>query len=278
MGANYYLDYRRSQYATTTDRLNAITGDIHDQARLENIKMDMKMARADEAQAKKELSSVDLNIAKMREELDKMRDKVDQYREVAEKERAANGGMTNKQLDSEITKMNQRVASLQSEVDGLTVSLAIAMATLAGCATTAADCDPSNSDVSILTKMSCDGSGQYRGHIDRAEQDLISAQEANARFRQIHADIEAQRQAVGQSLAAQRAQQLALNKSLGDLLGKLKARYANKRDVTRQIADLEKTLQDTNKVSTNPADIQAKQKNLQALQAKAKQLQDSLVE
>lgn len=159
-----------------------------------------------------------------------------------------------------------------------TVSLAIAVATLAGCATTAADCDPSNSDVSILTKMSCDGSGQYRGHIDRAEQDLISAQEANARFRQIHADIEAQRQAVGQSLAAQRAQQQALNKSLGDLLGKLKARYANKRDVTRQIADLEKTLQDTNKVSTNPADIQAKQKNLQALQAKAKQLQDSLVE
>ncbi|WP_424625414.1 hypothetical protein [Achromobacter marplatensis] len=138
MGANYYLDYRRSQYANTTDRLNAITGDIRqdtdkviarsntvrevikdDQARLENIKMDMKMARADEAQAKKELSSVDLNIAKMREELDKMRDKVDQYREVAEKERAANGGMTNKQLDSEITKMNQRVASLQSEVDGL---------------------------------------------------------------------------------------------------------------------------------------------------------------
>ncbi|KAG1447242.1 hypothetical protein G6F57_017119 [Rhizopus arrhizus] len=236
MGANYYLDYRRSQYANTTDRLNAITGDIRqdtdkviarsntvrevikdDQARLENIKMDMKMARADEAQAKKELSSVDLNIAKMREELDKMRDKVDQYREVAEKERAANGGMPNKQLDSEITKMNQRVASLQSEVDGLTVSLAIAMATLAGCATTAADCDPSNSDVSILTKMSCDGSGQYRGHIDRAEQDLISAQEANARFRQIHADIEAQRQAVGQSLAAQRAQQLALNKSLGAL-------------------------------------------------------------
>ncbi|KAG1251524.1 hypothetical protein G6F66_015280 [Rhizopus arrhizus] len=98
MGANYYLDYRRSQYANTTDRLNAITGDIRqdtdkviarsntvrevikdDQARLENIKMDMKMARADEAQAKKELSSVDLNIAKMREELDKMRDKVDQY-------------------------------------------------------------------------------------------------------------------------------------------------------------------------------------------------------
>lgn len=159
-----------------------------------------------------------------------------------------------------------------------TVSMAIAVATLAGCATTAADCDPSNSDVSILTKMSCDGSGQYRGYIDRAEQDLISAQEANARFHQIDADIEAQRQAVGQSLAAQRTQQQALNKSLGDLLGKLKARYANKRDVTRQIADLEKTLQATNKVSTNPADIQAKQKNLQALQAKAKQLQDSLVE
>ncbi|QVQ24457.1 hypothetical protein [Achromobacter deleyi] len=154
--------------------------------------------------------------------------------------------------------------------------LAAATAVLAGCATTAADCDPSNSDVSILTKMSCDGSGQYRGHIDRAEQDLISAQEANARFRQIYADIEAQRQSVGQSLAVQRKQQQALNKSTGELLAKLKARYGSQKDVKQQIAAMEANLQATNTLATNPAEIQAKQKNLQALQAKAKLLQDSL--
>ncbi|MNQ72496.1 hypothetical protein D3C85_872040 [compost metagenome] len=138
MGANYYLDYRRSQYANTTDRLNAITGDIRqdtdnviarsntvrevikdDQARLENIKMDMKMARTNEAQAKKDLASVDLNIAKMREELAKMRDKVDQYREVSETERATAGAKGSKELDAEISKLNVRVASLQKEVDGL---------------------------------------------------------------------------------------------------------------------------------------------------------------
>jgi len=124
--------------------------------------------------------------------------------------------------------------------------------------------------------MSCDGSGQYRGHVDRAEQGLISAQEDNARFRQIYADIEAQRDAVGKSLAEQRKRQQTLNRSLGSLLAQLKARKSDQKDVVLQITDLEASLQKTNTPATSTAAIQAKQKQLDALQAKAQRLQKSL--
>ncbi|MNN75421.1 hypothetical protein D3C81_1917250 [compost metagenome] len=60
------------------------------------------------------------------------------------------------------------------------------------------------------------------------------------------------------------------------MLAKLKARYGSQKDVKQQIAAMEANLQATNTLATNPAEIQAKQKNLQALQAKAKLLQDSL--
>jgi len=138
MGANYYLDQRRSQYANTTDRLNAITGDVQqdtenlitrsdtvravikdDQQKLDGIKTDMKTARLNQAQAQKDLSSVDLNIAKMREELARMRDKVQQYEKVAQTERSNAGSKQTKDLDAAIEKMNKRVAMLEQEIDGL---------------------------------------------------------------------------------------------------------------------------------------------------------------
>ena len=68
---------------------------------------------------------------------------------------------------------------------------------LAGCAMTPEQCDPSNRDASLLTKMSCDASGAYRAGIDQKEQALVSAQEENQMFRQVYADI-AQRQAASQ--------------------------------------------------------------------------------
>lgn len=48
---------------------------------------------------------------------------------------------------------------------------------LTGCATTATECDPSDADASLLTKLSCDTSGGYRKNITANEQQLQRNQE-----------------------------------------------------------------------------------------------------
>ena len=62
---------------------------------------------------------VDGNIAQLRQELDNMRVKVKGYNDVVQAERAQGNAPELKQIDANISKMNEKVASLQKEVDGL---------------------------------------------------------------------------------------------------------------------------------------------------------------
>lgn len=138
MGANYYLDQRRSEYANTSQRLQAYNNDVQadtqkvvartataqqviqdDQAQIAQIKRDLASKKIDQTQAKKQIASIDSNIAQLRTELTNMRTKVKGYSDVVQTERAQGDAPELKQIDANISKMNEKVASLQKEVDGL---------------------------------------------------------------------------------------------------------------------------------------------------------------
>ena len=131
MGANYYLDYRRSQYANTGERLNAMTNDVKadtqkviartdtamqvitdNKTTLSKIQADMKAQQLDQAKAKQDLAQIDKNIEVMSTDVDHMKDKVKQYEEVAQAEKASGNTKQVKGIDGEIAKMKKRVASL----------------------------------------------------------------------------------------------------------------------------------------------------------------------
>lgn len=138
MGANYYLDQRRSEYANSAERLKVMSNDVRedtkkvqertqtalqviadDKKSLARIQTDMKRQALDKTAAQKDLGRIDKNIAVLRKDLDNMNDKVAQYREVSDAESSAGNKKQAAQLDAEIKKMNSQVASLQGEVDML---------------------------------------------------------------------------------------------------------------------------------------------------------------
>ena len=138
MGANYYLDQRRSEYSNTSERLQKYNSDVQldtqkvvartataqqvikdDQAQIAQIKRDLASKKINQAQAKQQIAMVDGNIAQLRTELDNMRTKVKGYNDVVKAERVQGDAPELKQMDANISKMNEKVASLQKEVDGL---------------------------------------------------------------------------------------------------------------------------------------------------------------
>ncbi|MBV6824766.1 hypothetical protein [Pseudomonas sp. PD9R] len=138
MGANYYLDQRRSEYADTTTRLQKINSDVEqhtqevitrtataqrvisdDQAEIAKIKQDIASKKVDKTQAQAQIIQIDKNITLLRKELGNMRTTVTEYTKVADAERAQGTSAEIKQVDMNILKMNEKVATLQKEVDGL---------------------------------------------------------------------------------------------------------------------------------------------------------------
>ena len=138
MGANYYYDQRRSQYANTAERLQVMSADIQkdteqvaartetmqrvirdDEQSIAAIQKSIKNKQLDKAQAEQELAGIDQNLALMRKELGNMRNKVAEYEKTAKLERESGAGSDVAKIEEEIGKMNLKVAALQQEVDGL---------------------------------------------------------------------------------------------------------------------------------------------------------------
>lgn len=154
-----------------------------------------------------------------------------------------------------------------------------AVLALSGCATKPGECDATNRDSSMLTKMNCDYSGGYSDQVKQKELALSESRQQNAMFRQVYENIQAQQLSTKTDLASQQKAQAALNQSLGQLLTSLKARHGNETQVKKQIADLEQQLkasQAAPMAKSTPATLAAKQKELKALQKKVNQLQFSL--
>lgn len=140
MGANYYLEQRRSQYSNATQRLEAMQADVaqdtqrvamrsetmrgvirDDKKRMSDLQKSIKAKKADTEAARKDLAAIDKNIEVMRKELNNMKDKSDNYAKVLQDEKAGDAKGKKKELglvEAEIKKLNNQVASLQKEIDG----------------------------------------------------------------------------------------------------------------------------------------------------------------
>lgn len=139
MGANYYLDQRRSQYSNTTERLNVMTGEVQkknaqlaertstlqrviadDKQQIAQIQKGIQAKTVDKAKAQQDLANIDQNLVLMRRDLKTMQTNVTEYQKVAQAERESGANAADvKKVEDEIAKMNTKVASLQQEVDGL---------------------------------------------------------------------------------------------------------------------------------------------------------------
>jgi chromosome segregation ATPase len=159
------------------------------------------------------------------------------------------------------------------------LAILTAVLALSGCATKPGECDATNRDSSMLTKMNCDYSGGYSDQVKQKELALAASRQENAMFRQVYENIQAQQLSTRTDLASQQKSQAALNQSLGQLLSSLKSRHGNESQIQKQIAGLEQQLQATQVAPTTkatPASLAAKQEQLKTLQKKVNQLQFSL--
>ena len=90
-----------------------------DKQQIAQIKRDLASKKIDKAQAQQQIAVIDSNIDQLRSEVKNMQAKVTGYNDVVKVERAQGNAPELKQMDANISKMNQKVASLQKEVDGL---------------------------------------------------------------------------------------------------------------------------------------------------------------
>ena len=268
MGANYYLDVRRGQYQNTSDQLKAMGDDIKtdtqkvqarsnsikavmadDKRKLERLQSDITAKTGDQAAAKRELAQIDANIGVIKKDLSNMKNVADQYRQAGAQTRGS--AKETRECSSSSPRWRPRlpnstrkrtatspfVAPLISGAEGMTrMSIRILRAVpvltlvvLAGCATTAADCDPSNRNAGFLTKMNCDAGGGYGKHVAQREDEVRAAQVENAQARQVLADLEAQREAIGKSVAEKTKARDALSASVKKLLDQARPSHSTVR-------------------------------------------------
>ena len=133
MGANYYMDARRSQYANNEQRLNAYINDVKtDNARITNlittnnqiiaeskaaidhVKAQLAARQITEAEANRQLAGLDKNQRYLQDTLAKMKAKQQEYQKVAAAERQQ--GNNTAALDAEIARMQQQVNQLEYQL------------------------------------------------------------------------------------------------------------------------------------------------------------------
>ena len=133
MGANYYMDVKRSQYANNEQRLNAYINDVKtDNARITNlittnnqiiaesktaidhVKAQLAAKQITEAEANRQLAKVDSDRRYLQNTLAKMKSKQQEYQKVAATERQQ--GNDTAALDAEIARMQQQVNQLEYQL------------------------------------------------------------------------------------------------------------------------------------------------------------------
>lgn len=144
---------------------------------------------------------------------------------------------------------------------------------LTGCTTTPEQCDPTNTNIGIMDKISCNYSGNYQARIDKKEQILEDEKRANAQFREIYATIEKQKNSTSLSVKQKQAQLQKLKTELTKLTKEVKDKAKNRDDLQAQVKDIE---QQMNKVNNSNASDMEKQVELDKLNKKLQQLQKAL--
>ncbi|OCG57824.1 MULTISPECIES: hypothetical protein [unclassified Gilliamella] len=144
---------------------------------------------------------------------------------------------------------------------------------LAGCSTTPEQCDPTNTNIGIMDKISCNYSGNYQARIDQKKQILENEVRANQQFKEIYATIEKQKNDTSLSVKQKQAQQQKLKNDLTKLTNEVKQKAKGRDDLQAQVKDIEQQLKKAN--NSNNSQIE-KQVELETLNKKLQQLQKAL--
>ena len=144
---------------------------------------------------------------------------------------------------------------------------------ITGCSTTPEQCDPTNTNIGIMDKISCNYSGNYQARIDKKEQILENEKRANAQFREIYATIERQKNSSSLSVKQKQTQLQKLKTELTQLTSEVKQKAKNRDDLQAQVNDIEQQLKKVN--NSNSSELE-KQVELDKLNKKLQQLQKAL--
>ena len=136
MGANYYLDQRRSEYSNSEQRLDAMIADVRadnrklqtltqtartvmadDKQQLAKLKQDIAANQVERSKAQQQIAEIDANTTYLKDTLADLKARETQWRKGASSERAS--GARVDALDAEINRMQQQIASLEAEIDEL---------------------------------------------------------------------------------------------------------------------------------------------------------------
>ncbi|CAH5356578.1 Chromosome partition protein Smc, partial [Klebsiella oxytoca] len=140
MAANYYLDGLKKDYASTSDRLQAMDKDISkDTAAVEKSTLAMKQvisenqailtqmsiqkdkADFDKASAKKQLAQIDANISRMKDTVKGMKDKESAYKVALQGQTTTTSAEKIKlsNLNKEYTSLSSKISDLEKETNEL---------------------------------------------------------------------------------------------------------------------------------------------------------------
>ncbi|MCO6536349.1 MAG: hypothetical protein J6569_02600 [Gilliamella sp.] len=144
---------------------------------------------------------------------------------------------------------------------------------LVGCSTTPEQCDPTNTNIGIMDKISCNYSGNYQARIDQKKQILENEVRANQQFKEIYAVIEKQKNDTSLSIKQKQAQQQKLKTDLTKLTDEVKQKAQGRDDLQAQVRDIEQQLK---KVNNSGSSELEKQVELEKLNKKLQQLQKAL--
>jgi len=137
MGANYYLDHQRAQYANAEQRLDAAIADVRkdnqelqslaatarqvindDRQKIEKIRKDIAKNQVQREQAQQQLAQIDANAAYLKKTLADVKNREQEWQKVAAAEQQTKGPRIDL-LNAEISRMQQQRSQLEAEIDQL---------------------------------------------------------------------------------------------------------------------------------------------------------------
>jgi len=137
MGANYYLDHQRAQYANAEQRLDAAIADVRkdnqelqslaatarqvindDRQKIEKIRRDIAKNQVQREQAQQQLAQIDANAAYLKKTLAEVKSREQEWQKVAAAEQQTKGPRIDL-LNAEISRMQQQRSQLEAEIDQL---------------------------------------------------------------------------------------------------------------------------------------------------------------
>ena len=137
MGANYYLDTKRAEYADAEMRLDVYIQDVQQNtyevqavtesaravldknlATLNSLNKQINSQSVNKTQAKKELSQIDANIAYLNDKLSRMKKVENEWVSLSSQERQS--GVNVSKLDNQINQLHKQIAVLEKQINIVT--------------------------------------------------------------------------------------------------------------------------------------------------------------